>query len=112
MELESHVDEARRRRLESRKRYRDSHAQELKEKRKLTNNTDEMRAKRREEVRATLAKLVDAGVFQSLKRGRKRIYTPEEATEAAKKQRQASYLRRKERLNEAKMLLAQAEMEV
>ena len=109
MEAESPADEARMRRLESRKRYRDAHAQELKEKRKMANDTEEMRAKKRDEARAAIAKLLEAGVFEKLKPGRKRIYTPEEAAEAKKRQRQESYLRRKDRLNEAKIKLAQAE---
>ena len=45
--------------------------------------------KRKEEI----AKLVEAGVLEVVKRGRKRLYTPEEAYEVAKRQRRESYLR-------------------
>ena len=52
-------------------------------------------------------RLVEAGLYTPLKPGRKRLYTPEEAVEVAKRQRQESYLRRQERLNAAKALLEQ-----
>ena len=59
--------------------------------------------KRKEEI----AKLVEAGVLEVVKLGRKRLYTPEEAFEVAKRQRRESYLRRKSRLDAAKALLVQ-----
>ena len=65
------------------------------------------RAKKREQYHATIDKLVEAGVYTPMKPGRKRLYTPEEAAEVAKRQRQESYLRRQERLNAAKTLLEQ-----
>ena len=67
--------------------------------------------KRQEEYHATIDRLVEAGLYTPLKPGRKRLYTPEEAVEVAKRQRQESYLRRHERLNAAKALLAQGEGE-
>ena len=59
--------------------------------------------KRKEKI----AKLVEAGVLEMVPRGRKRLYTPEEAYEVAKRQRRESYLRRKSRLDAAKALLVQ-----
>jgi hypothetical protein len=51
-------------------------------------------------------------VFEKLKPGRKRLYTPEEALEVAKKQRTESSKRLQERLHAAKALLAQREVVV
>ena len=101
-------EEAKQRIVESKKRYQAAHAEELREKRRLA-TTDEKRAKMRENTREQIAKLVEAGVFVKLTPGRKRLYTPEEAHEAAKRQREESYYRRKERIEAAKALLVQAE---
>jgi hypothetical protein len=89
-------EEAKRRTLESKRKYRETHAEELKEKRRMTVN-DDMRAKWREDNRRKIDKLIEAGVYQKLQPGRKRLYTEDEAKEVARKQRQESYLRRKER---------------
>ena len=62
-------------------------------------------------MREQIAKLVEAGVFVKLTPGRKRLYTPEEAHAVAKKPRQESYYRRKERIKTARALLAQTEGE-
>ena len=91
---------------ELRKRYREVHKDEIAEMRRAS-NTDEKRAKRREETRAHIAKLVEAGVYVPLKPGRPRLHEPEEALEIAKRQRRESYARRKERLDAAKALLVQ-----
>ena len=101
-------EEAKRRNVESKERCRKAHADEIREKRRLT-TTDEKRAKVRDNVREKIAKLVEAGVFEKLTPGRKRLYTPEEALEVAKRQRQESYHRRKERIEAAESLLVQAE---
>ena len=104
------AEEAAQRMRESRKRYRETHKDEIAEMRRAA-NTDEKRAKRREETRAHIAKLVEAGVYVPLKPGRPRLYEPQEALEIAKRQRRESYARRKERLDAAKALLVQAEGE-
>ena len=101
-------EEAKRRTVESKERYRKAHEDEIREKRRLA-TTDEKRAKVRDNVREKIAKLVEAGVFEKLTPGRKRLYTPEEALEVAKRQRQESYHRRKERIEAAESLLVQAE---
>ena len=59
--------------------------------------------KRKEKI----AQLVEAGLLVKLTRGRKRLYTPEEAYEVAKRQRRESALRSRSRLNDAKALLVQ-----
>ena len=51
-------------------------------------------------------KLIETGVFTPMKPGRKRLYTPEEAAEVAKRQRRESYARRQERLATSRALLA------
>ena len=101
------AEESAQRMRESRKRYREAHKDEIAEMRRAS-NTDEKTAKRREETRARIAKLVEAGVYVPLKPGRPRLYEPQEALEVAKRQRRESYARRKERLDAAKALLIQA----
>ena len=101
-------EEAKRRNVESKERYRKAHEDEIREKRRLA-TTDEKRAKVRDNVRDKISKLVAAGVSEKLTPGRKRLYTPEEALEVAKRQRQESYHRRKERIEAAEALLVQAE---
>ena len=68
--------------------------------------------KKRESRRAQVSMLIEAGLFEKLKPGRKRLYTPEEALEVAKKQRTESWKRLQERLHAAKALLAQREVVV
>ena len=65
------------------------------------------REKRREQYHANIARLVEAGLYEPQKPGRKRLYTPEEAVEVAKTHRRESYIRQKERWNAAKALYAQ-----
>ena len=100
-------EEAKRRIVESKERYRKAHEDEIREKRRLA-MTEEKRAKVRNNAREKIAKLVEAGVFEKLTPGRKRLYTPEEAVEVAKRQRLESYHRRKERIEAAEALLVQA----
>ena len=106
-------EEAERRNKECRRRYNETHREELLEKQRLARMADPetYRAKRREQYHAELDTLVEAGVYAPMKPGRKRLYTPEEAVEVAKRQRRESYLRRQERLNAGRALLAQAEGE-
>jgi hypothetical protein len=61
--------------------------------------------------REKIEKLVEAGLLVKLSPGRKRLYTPEEALEAAKKQRRECYHRFKARLDAAAAVLAQAEVD-
>ena len=102
-------EEAQRRNRECRRRYNLAHRAELLEKQRAARmaNPDAYREKKREQYRASMAKLVEMGLYEPGRPGRKRLYTPEEAVEVAKKQRHESYLRRQERLNAARTLLAQ-----
>ena len=102
------VDELRERNREAQRRYREKHSEQLMEKRVAYG--DVANFKRREERRASLAKLVEAGVFVPMTAGRKRLYTAEESLEVAKRQRRESYIRRQERLSAARTLLAQREV--
>ena len=106
-------EEAERRNRECRKRYTENHREEIREKERQKRMADPEahRAKRREQYHAAMDKLVEAGLYEHLRPGRKRLYTPEEAVEVAKRQRHESYLRRQERLNAGRALLAQAEGE-
>jgi hypothetical protein len=102
-------EEAQRRNRECRRRYQEAHREELAEKRRLAHMADPetYKAKRREYYRATINRLIEAGGYTPMKPGRKRLYTPEEAVEVAKRQRQESYLRRQERLAASRALLAE-----
>ena len=106
-------EEAERRNKECRKRYAEAHREEIREKERQKRMADPEahRAKRREQYHAAMDKLVEAGLYEPLKPGRKRLYTPEEAVEVATRQRHESYLRRQERLSAGRALLAQAESE-
>ena len=104
-------EEAERRNRECRKRYAEEHRVEIREKQRLARMADPeaYKAKKRERYQANIAKLVEAGLLVKLPPGRKRLYTPEEALEVAKRQRQESYRRYKERIDAAAALLVQAE---
>ena len=103
-------EEAERRNRECRRRYAEVHRAEIREKQRLAHMADPetYNAKRREAYHASMARLVEAG-FEPIKPGRKRLYTPEEAVEVAKRQRHESYLRRQERLAVSRALLVQGE---
>ena len=63
---------------------------------------------RKEKYRARLQELIDAGLFQPSKRGRKPLYnTPEEAREVKRRQMKESRQRRSQLLAEARALLEQ-----
>ena len=100
-------DEALQRNRDSKRRYQEEHADELREKRRLAVN-DEMRAKWRKDRKEKIERLVEAGLLVKLSPGRKRLYTPEEAKEVAKRQRRECYHRFKTRLDAAEALLDQA----
>ena len=104
-------EEAQRRNRESHRRYNEAQKEELREKQRLARMADPeaYRAKRREQYHATMDKLVERR-YTPMKPGRKRLYTPEEALEVAKRQRHECYVRRQERVNAGKALLAQAEV--
>ena len=95
------------RKRDSKRRYQEEHADEIREKRRLAVN-DEMRAKWRDDRREKIEKLVEAGLLVKLSPGRKRLYTPEEAKDVAKRQRRECYQRFKARLDAAAALLDQA----
>ena len=100
-------EEALQRKRDSKRRYQIEHADELREKRRMA-VTDETRAKWREDRRVKIERLVEAGLLEKLSPGRKRIYTPEEALEAARRQRRECYHRFKARVDAANAVLAQA----
>ena len=102
-------EEAQRRNRACRRRYNEAHKAELAEKQRAARmaNPDAYREKKREQYRASMAKLVEMGLYEPGRPGRKRLYTPEEAVEVAKRQRQESYMGRRERITAARALLAQ-----
>ena len=104
-------EEAQRRNRECRRRWQEVHRDELAEKRRAAYMADPeaYRAKRREYYHANMNKLVESGAYIPMKPGRKRLYTPEEADEVAKRQRRESYMRRQERLAASRALLAASE---
>ena len=106
-------EEAQRRNRECRRKYNEAHKAELLEKQRAARRADpeSYRDKKREEYRAGIAKLVEAGVYEPARPGRKRLYTPDEAVEVAKRQRRESYVRRQERLTTARARLAQVQEE-
>ena len=77
-------EEALQRKRDSKRRYQIEHADELREKRRMA-ATDETRAKWREDRKEKIERLVEAGLLVKLSPGRKRLYTPEEAHEVAKR---------------------------
>ena len=102
-------DEAERRNRECKRRYYETHRNLLREKAKAARVADpEYNTKRKEQYRAKMQELIDEGLYQPAKRGRKALYhTPEEAMEAKRLQMQASRARRAERLASATALLNQ-----
>ena len=102
-------EEAERRNRECKRRYYDRNRDLLREKAKATRVADvDYNAKRKEQYRAKIQELIDEGLYQPAKRGRKALYhTPEEAMEAKRLQMQASRARRAERLASATALLNQ-----
>ena len=102
-------DEAERRNRERKRRYYETNRDLLREKAKAARAADpEYNVKRKEQYRAKIQELIDEGLYQPAKRGRKTLYhTPEEAMEAKRLQTQASRARRAERLAAATALLNQ-----
>ena len=102
-------DEAERRNRECKRRYYETNRNLLREKAKAARAADpDYNLKRKEQHRAKIQELIDEGLYQPAKRGRKALYhTPEEAMEAKRLQMQASRARRAERLASATALLNQ-----
>jgi hypothetical protein len=102
-------DEAERRNRECKRRYYETNRDLLREKAKAARAADpEYNTKRKEQYRAKIQELIDEGLYQPAKRGRKALYhTPEEAMEAKRLQMQASRVRRAERLAAATARLNQ-----
>ena len=102
-------DEAERRNRECKRRYYETNRDLLREKAKAARAADpDYNLKRKEQYRAKIQELIDEGLYQPAKRGRKALYhTPEEAMEAKRLQMQASRARRAERLASATALLNQ-----
>ena len=100
-------EEALRRNRESTRLYSVRNRELLRAKAKAAREANpEYNATRKERYRAKLQELVDAGLFQPSKRGRKPLYsTPEEAMEAKRRQMKESRLRRSRLLAEARALL-------
>ena len=94
------TEEAERRNRECKKRYYEKNKQTLREKTAALRLADpDYNRKRREQYRDKMALLIDEGLFQPAKRGRKRIYeTPEEAMAVKKEQMKIGRARRAERL--------------
>ena len=103
-------EEAQRRNRECRRKYYETHKDELREKQRVKRMADpEYKQTRREAYHEEIKRLVEAGVYAPLKRGRKPLCTPEEATEVARGQRRESNLRRRERLEAGRAMLVDLE---
>jgi predicted transcriptional regulator len=103
-------EEAERRNKECRRRYYETHKAQIAEKQRMKRaGNPEYQKSRREAYHKSINKLVEAGLYTPLKRGRKRLYTHEEAAEVAKKQRYESNVRRRERLRAGLSMLAEVE---
>ena len=104
-------EEAERRNRECRKRYTENHREEIREKNDRNAWQTQKRTGPSAENSIMQPWTSSLKLYEHLRPGRKRLYTPEEAVEVAKRQRHESYLRRQERLNAGRALLAQAEGE-
>jgi hypothetical protein len=93
-------EEAERRNQECKRRYYEKNKDLIREKGKAARAADpDYNIKRKEQYKAKIQELIDEGLYQPAKRGRKALYhTPEEAMEAKRLQMQASRARRAERL--------------
>ena len=105
-------DEAERRNRECKKRHYEQNRDMILEKAKAARQNDpEYNAVRRERYTAKMQELIDEGLYEPAKRGRKPLYhTPEEAQAAKREQMQASRIRRTERLAAAEAVLLQKKL--
>jgi hypothetical protein len=100
-------EEALQRDRESKRLYGERNRELLKAKAKAAREANpDYKLLRKERYRKQIQELVDAGLYQPAKRGRKPLYsTPEEAMEAKRRQMIESRLRRSRLLAEARALL-------
>lgn len=102
-------EEAERRNRECKKLYYEKNKELIQEKAKMARESNpDYNAVRRQKYQEKLQELIDEGVYQPAKRGRKSLYhTHEEALEAKREQMRISRTRRTERIAEAEALLLQ-----
>jgi hypothetical protein len=99
-------EEALRRNKECKRLYSERNKELIRERAKAAREANPDYRKVR--YRAKLQELIDAGLFQPSKRGRKPLYdTPEEAREAKRRQMKESRQRRSQLIAEARALLEQ-----
>lgn len=97
-------EEALRRNRECKRLYSERNRELLRAKAKAARDANpEYNALRKERYKAKIQELIDAGLYQPSKRGRKPLYsTPEEAKEAKRRQMKESRQRRSQLLAEAR----------
>ena len=102
-------EEALRRNKECKRLYSERNKDLLRAKAKAARDANpDYKEARKEKYRAKVQELIDAGLFQPSKRGRKPLYnTPEEAREVKRRQMKESRQRRSQLLAEARALLEQ-----
>lgn len=100
-------EEALRRSRECKRLYSERNKELLRAKAKAAREANpEYNALRKQKYKAKIQELIDAGLYQPSKRGRKPLYTtPEEAKEAKRRQMKESRQRRSQLLAEARALL-------
>lgn len=100
-------EEALRRSRECKRLYSERNKELLRAKAKAAREANpEYNAIRKQKYKAKIQELIDAGLYQPSKRGRKPLYTtPEEAKEAKRRQMKESRQRRSQLLAEARALL-------
>jgi len=100
-------EEALRRSRECKRLYSERNKELLRAKAKAAREANpEYNAVRNQKYKAKIQELIDAGLYQPSKRGRKPLYTtPEEAKEAKRRQMKESRQRRSQLLAEARALL-------
>ena len=102
-------EEALRRNKECKRLYSERNKDLLRAKAKAARDANpDYKEARKQKYRAKLQELIDAGLFQPSKRGRKPLYnTPEEAREVKRRQMKESRQRHSQLLAEARPLLEQ-----
>jgi Asp-tRNA(Asn)/Glu-tRNA(Gln) amidotransferase A subunit family amidase len=105
-------EEAERRNRECKKRYYEKNKELILGKAKTARESNpDYNATRREKYKEKLQELIDEGVYQPAKRGRKALYhTHEEALEAKREQMRVCRAQRAERIAHAENLLLQKKM--
>ena len=105
-------EEADRRNRDCKKRYYETNRDTILLKAKVARDSNpDYNLVRRERYRQRMQELIDEGVYQPAKRGRKALYhTPEEAAVVKREQMQISRARRAERLAQAEALLQQKKL--